>query len=113
MIITPEQQVILDAFNSHREARAAELLHLAERPPHRLDPLQKSAFCLGYTAGIVDYIAEQRRNPISIETMASVFAAALAWRDSSRAPDARAGEVPDEAQDRLIATIDAARKALP
>jgi hypothetical protein len=111
--LDPATQKIVDAFDERAKKRAAELL---SRVPDN-EPLQRirdGAFCLGYKAGVIDLGAAQRQeNAIDIAQIAAVFAAACAWRDSPRIPDALAGAAlaVTSHEDRLIAAVDAARAA--
>ncbi len=108
--LDPTTQKIVDDFDASAKKRAAELLGHRENAP--LQATAEIAFCLGYKAGVFDLGAALRAEAVvDVAQLAAVFAAACAWRDAPRVPDALAGEVPDTHEDRLIAAIDAARAA--
>ena len=55
--------------------------------------------------------ADRDAKVVDQEHLMAVFVAACEWRDAPPIPDALAGEVDDLPEKRLIAAIDAARKA--
>lgn len=107
--LDPALQKILDDFDACALKRARELLPHSTDPSSmraRLAATRETAFCLGYKACAID-------GSPRFKLLQAVFDAACAWRDSACIPEARAGEIPDAPEDRLIAAIDAARKAVP
>lgn len=107
-VFDPATQKIVDAFDAQAKKRAAELLGPMQDPFKA--PLREATFCLGYKAGVIDLGQVHRAE---IAQLTALFEAACAWRVAARVPEALAGEVPDVAQDRLVAAIDAVRKVLP
>lgn len=100
-VLDPAIQKIVDDFDAHARKRAAELLASTKNEP--LQETMVLTFCLGYKAGIVDLGAAFReRYGASIDQLASVFRAVIAWRDA-----AENGGVHEQ---QLVAAIDAVRK---
>jgi hypothetical protein len=96
--LTPAAKLIMDNFEETAKQRAAELM-TGLVPGEPLHGVRLSAFCLGYTAGVVDFGAMLRdKHGVTSAQLSKIFEAVCAWRDG-----ACSGE-------QLIAVIDEARK---
>lgn len=106
--LDPPTQKAVDNFDAHAKKRAAELLTHTENEP--LQAMRESSFCLGYKAGVVDLCAVMREESVvDVAQMATVFAAACAWRDSARVDAHVLAGGADVYEARLVAAVDAAR----